>query len=256
MSSIGFVTKPLIALAGRIGPAGRVARVPVIFGGRRYFDAVLRAGGLPAMLTPQPLSDGDAKDLLSHFDGFVLMGGPDVDPSLFGQEQHPNVYGVNRENDDFEISLVRAAIDLDMPTLAVCRGMQVANVALGGTLVQHLDDHGLMDGHAPEGFPSAPEGVLHEVLVEEGSRLAKALGTDRPHGASYHHQALDRLGDGLIVTGRAEDGMVESVERDEGWFVAIQWHPEDTAHRDPQQQGLFDALVAQAQARRAIGQAS
>jgi putative glutamine amidotransferase len=243
------MARPLIALAGRIGAPGKVARTSVVYGGRRYFDAVLRAGGLPVMLSPEPLDHDQARELLGQFDGFVLLGGPDVDPVLYGQDPHPTVYGVNRESDEFEITLVQAAIETDLPTLAICRGMQVANVALGGTLHQHLGDHDVLGDHAPEGFPAPPEGILHPVAVEPGSRLAKAIGNERPHGASYHHQAIDQLGEGLVINARSEDGMIEGAEREDTWFVAIQWHPEDTAHHDDDQQHLFDALVEQALAR-------
>jgi putative glutamine amidotransferase len=240
---------PLIAVAGRLGPAGKVARTPVVFGGRRYLEAVLRAGGQPVLITPQPLDEAGAKELLGRFDGLVLMGGPDVDPDLFGQHPHPKVYGVNREQDDFEIALVRAALAIELPTLAVCRGLQVANVALGGTLVQHLEHDEDTGTHAPDGFPAPPEGVVHPVDVAAGTLLAEALGTTAPHGASYHHQALDQLGDGLRVTAVGPDGVIEAAEYGSGWFVGVQWHPEDTAADDPEQQALFDTLVAEARQR-------
>jgi putative glutamine amidotransferase len=243
------VTAPLIAIAGRIGGPGKVARTPVIFGGRRYFDAVLRAGGMPAMLTPQSITDTEAEGLLRRFDGLVLMGGADVDPALYGEDPHDTVYGVNRENDDFELALVKAAVAIELPTLAICRGMQITNVALGGTLAQHLGDHGVLDDHAPQGFPAPPEGVIHAVEIESGSKLAKAVGADRTHGASYHHQAVSQLGSGLQVTARYEDGTIEAVELDRGWYVCVQWHPEDTAETDPEQQALFNALIEQAAAR-------
>ena len=219
------MTGPLIALAGRLGAAGKVARTPIIFGGRRYFDAVLRAGGLPVMVPFQPLTDDDARAMLAHFDGLVLLGGADVDPEIYGQEAHPTVYGVNRDADEFEMTLVRAALAIEMPTLAICRGMQIANVALGGTLHQHLGDHGIGDAHAPQGFPSPPEGVMHPVSIKAGTRLAKAIGTDRPHGSSFHHQSIDRLGEGLTISALAEDGVIEACEHETGWLVCVQCHP-------------------------------
>lgn len=241
--------KPLIAVAGRIGARGKLSRDAVAFAGRRCLDAVLRAGGEPAVLAPQPFGPGEAAALLRRFDGLLLMGGSDVNPARYGQEPHPRVYSVNDENDEFETTLARASLQLELPTLALCRGMQVINVALGGTLIQHLGDiEGLID-HGPPGGPAA-EGVAHVVRVEAGSHLAKALDTDGDVvGNSYHHQALDRIGDGLTVVARTDDGVTESIEHDNGWVVGVQWHPEDTAMNDPIQQRLFDAFVEQARLR-------
>ena len=240
---------PLIAVAGRIGAAGKVSRLEVSFAGRRYLDAVIRAGGEPVTLAPRDLSADDARHVLSRFDGLLLMGGADVDPELYGQDPHPRTYGVDRRNDEFEITLCRAADELRLPTLAVCRGMQVANVAFGGTLHQHLADLDLSVeiAHGPQGFPSPPEGVEHPIDIAPGSLLAKVLdGHAVPPAISYHHQAVDRLGAGFTVSAWAEDGQVEAMEREHGWFLCLQWHPEDTAQVDPAQQRLYDAFVDQA----------
>lgn len=236
--------KPLVAVPAGIGEAGKVARIEVAFAGRRYLAAIEQAGAIPVVLPPEALSDAEAAHLLGRFDAMVLLGGPDVAPQAYGQEPHPSVYGVNIERDRFEMHMVRAAVALELPTLAICRGMQVANVALGGTLIQHLGDvEGLTVDHAPHGFPAPPEGVLHEVELEPGSRIAKAMGSERVVGASYHHQALDRLADGLVVTGRSADGIIEAVEHERGWFVATQWHPEDTVPTDQAQRDLFRGLI-------------
>jgi putative glutamine amidotransferase len=246
---------PLIAVAGRIGAAGKVSRIEVAFVGRRYLDAVIRAGGEPVTLAPRSLEPGQAEELLARFDGLLLIGGADVDPALYGQDPHHRTYGVDRRNDEFEIALCRAAASLELPTLAICRGMQVANVAFGGTLHQHLAD---LDPavdvvHGPQGFPSPPEGVEHPIDLEAGSLLAKALeGQPTPPAISYHHQAVDRLGDGFTPTAWAGDGHVEAMERAQGWFVCLQWHPEDTAPTDPAQQRIYDAFVDQTRAGRSI----
>lgn len=240
---------PLIAVAGRIGAAGKVSRLEVSFAGRRYLDAVIRAGGEPVTLAPREISAADAHSLLARFDGLLLMGGADVDPSLYGQDPHPRTYGVDRRNDEFEVALCRAADELALPTLAVCRGMQVANVAFGGTLHQHLADLDLSVeiAHGPQGFPSPPEGVEHPIDIAPGSLLAKVLdGHGVPPAISYHHQAVDRVGDGFTASAWAEDGHVEAMERERGWFLCLQWHPEDTAHIDPAQQRIYDAFVEQA----------
>jgi putative glutamine amidotransferase len=238
--------KPLIAVAGRIGSPGRVSRSPVAFAARPYLDAVMRAGGEPVVLAPREHDHHSALGLLRRFDGLVLMGGSDVDPAIYGQAAHAATYGVNRENDEIEISLARAAVELELPTLAICRGMQVATVAFGGTLLQHLGDRPGLIEHGPAGFPAPPDGVAHEIVIEAGCRLAKALGVERFDGASYHHQAVDRLGEGFVVTGAASDGVIEAMEHEAGWFIGVQWHPEDTAADDPIQQRLYDAFVDQA----------
>ncbi len=238
--------KPLIAVAGRIGAPGRVSRSPVAFAARPYLDAVMRAGGEPVVLAPRDHDHHSALGLLRRFDGLVLMGGSDVDPALYGQESHPTTYGVNRENDEIEMALARAAVELELPTLAICRGMQVATVAFGGTLHQHLGDLPDLIEHGPVGFPAPPDGIGHEIVIEPGCRLAKALGVERFEGASYHHQAVDRMGDGFAVVGASADGVIEALEHEIGWFVGVQWHPEDTAAEDPVQQRLYNTFVEQA----------
>jgi putative glutamine amidotransferase len=183
--------------------------------------------------------------LLDGCDGLLLAGGGDIDPPRFGQEADSNVYGIERDRDETEIELVRSALERSLPTLAICRGLQVLNVALGGTLHQHLPD---LPGLIPHGTPVLDESVYHDIQLTAGSRVAKACGTDVVTGRSHHHQAVDRLGDGLVVAGTSPDGLIEAIEPDTfpGWLVAVQWHPEDTAPSDPAQQGLFDALVSQA----------
>lgn len=240
---------PLIAVAGRQGAPSRVSRDSVCFAGRRYLDSVLRAGGEPVVITPQHISDDEAAALIARFDGLVLMGGGDVDPSRYGQEPGPHVYGVLPEQDHFEMTLLRAALDADLPVLAVCRGMQLANVMLGGTLVQDLSELPNADqlvDHKPTGFPVGAEYTLHDVRVDDGSRLAAALGTTVIHAASFHHQGIGRLADGCRPVAWAPDGVLEAFEHEERWLIGVQWHPEDTAADDPVQQRLYDAFVAQA----------
>ena len=174
--------------------------------------------------------------LLRRVDGLLFHGGGDIDPNHYGQSTTAEqLYGIVDEHDEVELALMRAAIDGDLPVLGLCRGMQVLNVACGGTLRQDIgtEDHWLK--YMP-------------VELDAGSRLAKAFGTDRPqHCHHVHHQALDRVGDGLRVVGRAADGMLEAVELETAaWIVATQWHPEDNAHDDSEQQSVFDELVRQA----------
>lgn len=236
----------MIAIPGRRLDPGQVKKWPddhVLAVPTTYLEALHRAGAESAVLMPERLEDGAPERLLSRFDGLVLTGGPDVDPSFYGEEAHPDCYGIDRDRDAFEIELVRTAIRRGFPTLAICRGIQVLNVALGGTLDQHITGK---EGLISHGVPAGGPATAHPVDLEPGSLTAKAMGVDRPKGFSHHHQAIDRLGRGLRTVGRTEDGVVEAVELEEGgWLIGVQWHPEETAAHDPAQQGLFEALVEQ-----------
>ena len=236
---------PLIAIVAAHLASGRVR------GWRRagfgvpepYVTALRRAGGRAVFIPPG--DNAPAEELLRGFDGLLLAGGGDIDPPRFGQEAHSSVYGIDRDRDETEMAVVHRAIDVGLPTLCICRGLQVLNVALGGTLHQHLPD---LPDLIPHGTPVLDESVYHDIALTAGSRVAKACGTDVVTGRSHHHQSVDRLGEGLVVAGTSPDGVIEAVEPDgaPGWVVAVQWHPEDTAPSDPAQQGLFDALVSQA----------
>jgi putative glutamine amidotransferase len=211
---------------------------------RGYQDSVARAGGVPLLVDPV----GDPSGILERVDAIVLTGGPDVDPACYGQERHEKTYGVNREHDDFELALAQEALDRDLPTLAICRGFQILNTALGGTLYQHIPE---VPGVEPHGHPGEPGGGREqEMNLEPGSLLAKVMGENRPVGTCHHHQAVDRVGTGLRVVARADDDIVEGMEHADpdrrGWLLAVQWHPEDTAATDPANQRLFDALITEA----------
>jgi putative glutamine amidotransferase len=226
-----------VLIVGRLSTEAKGVRGPAFAGGQGYFRGVERAGGVPLMLPPIPSLIDQLPDTLGRFDALVLHGGGDVDPRRYGEQPSAEeLYGIVDEHDEVELAVTRAALARDMPILAICRGMQIVNVALGGTLVQHIgtDDHWL---------------VHHPVELTPGSRLAKAIGTDRPDAChSVHHQSIGRLGHGLTLVGSTDDGMPEAMEVDDArWAVCVQWHPEDTAATDPQQQALFDELVRQAQ---------
>lgn len=223
---------PLIGIPGYVKPItmARDLREPALVAPLRYVDAVALAGGIPVVLPY-----GEARAVLERIDGIVLMGGGDIDPSTYGAEPGPQTAGVDADRDGFEIALVKGAVERGIPTLAICRGCQVANVALGGTLVRHLDGH-----------RSAPGiGLLHGHLAEAGSRVEKACGESFDAWSS-HHQAIEAVAPGLQVTARAPDGTIEAVEFADRWLVAVQWHPERTAAEDPKQLALFDALVREA----------
>lgn len=206
-----------------------------------YVDAVRRAGGTAFLLPP---SVDDVGAWLDAVDGFVLAGGGDVDPARYGGSPHETVYMVDAERDGAELALARLLIEDRRPTLAICRGAQVVNVALGGTLHTHVPD-AFGDATAHRLPPRDP--TSHRVRVDPESRLAGLLGETEFESASWHHQAVDRPGSGLAVVAQAPDGVIEALEsRTHPWLFGVQWHPELTAAKDPVQQRLFDALVGAA----------
>jgi putative glutamine amidotransferase len=191
-----------------------------------YARAVQRAGGRAVLLVPDPVDSADPEELLGLVDGVIVSGAAgDVDPARYGASAHPLTQPVTPERDEFELALVRAAARRGTPVLGICRGMQVINVAYGGTLAQHLPD--LLDDDQHRG----PPGTFadHEVRVEAGSLAARAAGGERTAVRSFHHQGLDRVPDPLVVTARAEgDGVAEAVE-DPGqpFLLGVGWHPEE-----------------------------
>jgi putative glutamine amidotransferase len=210
----------------------------------RYVYAIRRARGQEAVFLPTELSDPAARALLARFDGLLLLGGGDLDPATYGEAPNTRIYGVRAERDACELALVRAAVAVGLPTLAICRGHQVLNVALGGSLDQHITGRaGLLE----HGVPGADGGArIHDVEIDAGSRLSAAMGVTRATVSSHHHQAVARMGSGLRATARAADGIVEGIEPDDpgaSWIVRVQWHPEDTADTDPANQALFDTFV-------------
>ena len=212
-----------------------------------YVDAVRRAGGIPVLVPP-----GESRwdDVLRRLDAVILTGGGDISPDAYGGRDHPMLYMVDDERDASEISLARRAVDSGLPTLGICRGTQVLNVALGGTQVEHLPDV-VGEDVAHRTPPRDP--INHAVTVEPASRLAEAVGEVHFECASWHHQALKDVAPGLKVVAHAPDGTIEAVELPgHPWLVAVQWHPELTAGNDPIQQRLFEALVEVAGASRGL----
>lgn len=224
---------PLVLIVGRLSDEAKGVRGEPFAAGRRYFEAVARAGGVPLMLPPITALAPEVSAVLQRVDAVVLHGGGDVDPRRYGQEPTAEqLYGVVHEHDEVELAVVHAALQLDVPMLAICRGLQVLNVALGGSLQQDI-------GTEAHWF------AYHEVALDPGSRLAAAIGTPAPHACHcVHHQALDRVAGDLQVVGRTADGIVHACELPSArWVVGTQWHPEDSAADDPEQQALFAALL-------------
>jgi putative glutamine amidotransferase len=206
-----------------------------------YVHAVHRAGGMALLLPPDERALTDPDEVLDKVDGLLLAGGVDVMPETYGAERHPTTDPGVRRRDDFEMALARRALERDMPFLGVCRGMQVLNVARGGTLHQHVPD---LVGHEHHRHTIGTFSD-HDVRLEDGSLAARAAG-ETVHGTkSHHHQAVDRVGEGLVVTGwSTEDELVEAVEApDRRFALGVQWHPEaDETSR------LIGALVEEARA--------
>lgn len=208
-----------------------------------YLKAVTDAGGIAVVLPPQPVDDEVAGRIIASLDGLIVSGGADVDPRRYGQPAHERTGAPREDRDAFEDALLRAAIDAELPFLGICRGAQMLNVTLGGTLIQHLPDQ-VGDERYQLG-----DGVFNpiDVEVEPGTRIAEVLGEDRRATAPlYHHQAIGEVADGLTVTSRTADGVIESLELESVPFgIAVQWHPEEHA----EDRRLFAGLVRAARER-------
>lgn len=205
---------------------------------RVYTDCVIAAGGAVVGLPPQPPHAAAVERVLDGIDGLILTGGKDVDAALYGERAHPENDAPRPDRDAWEIALVHAAIARDLPVLGICRGLQVLNVALGGTLVQHLPD---VIGSTRYSYGNATF-ADNPVLTEPGTRIGGMLGPSVTV-KSYHHQAINHLAPGLTVSARGDDGIIQAVDIDALTFgVAVQWHPEES----PDDLRLFDALVGAA----------
>jgi putative glutamine amidotransferase len=239
---------PLIALTTSVTPDDDPGSTPPrAHLNRAYVLAVQRAGGVPLLLPPY-LDPPALQALWDRLDGLVLTGGGDIDPEWFGQRRHPKAEAVSQARDELEIEAARRALHQGLPVLAICRGAQVLNVALGGSLHQHV----------PDAYPTSPidhaqreprQRATHEVKVMvEGTQIGAILGAGDLKVNSFHHQAIDRLGRGLRDVAWAPDGVIEAVEGedDRGFVVGVQWHPEDLVDHDPAARSLFGALISAA----------
>jgi putative glutamine amidotransferase len=202
-----------------------------------YVDAVRAAGAVPVVLPPgEPKPDG----LLDHVDGLIVAGGGDIDPAAYGGKPHETVYDVSEERDRFEFDLSRAALEHGCPTLFICRGLQILNVIRGGTLHVHLPDRfgARVEHRLPPRRPTS-----HRVRIDAESRLGALIGATEIAACSWHHQAVDRIGDDLRPVAWADDGVVEAVElHDHPWCFAVQWHPEMQIDEEHSRR-LFAALT-------------
>ncbi|WP_159502129.1 gamma-glutamyl-gamma-aminobutyrate hydrolase family protein [Microbacterium sp. 18062] len=215
----------------------------------QYVDAVTASGAAAVLLPPQPSPERSAEAVLDGLDGLILTGGIDVQPELYGAKRHPLTDPARPDRDAWELALVRGARRRGIPVFGICRGLQLINVALGGTLHQHLPD-----AYGTERYRIGG-GVFAEntVVVDDGTRLAGLVGAGDLGVHSYHHQGVDRLGEGLTVTARTDDGLVQAFEvPGDEYLVAVQWHPEENAA----DRRLFLGLVAAASGHRAARAAS
>jgi putative glutamine amidotransferase len=204
-----------------------------------YVRSVEQAGAIPMIVAP--CAPGHAPRLIDRLDGLLLSGGVDVDPLLFGEEPHPRLRRVDRHRDDLELALTREALRRDIPILAICRGIQVLNVASGGTLIQHLPSE--VAGGERHDCPEPRSRRVHRIETEPGTHLRDILGPETVSVNSFHHQAVGRLGDGLVASARCpEDGVIEGLEHPGRPFVVgVQWHPETFWEHPDSFQPLFDA---------------
>jgi len=207
-----------------------------------YFEGVTRAGGIAVLLPPQPANDEITRRVLDGLDGLIITGGKDIDPARYGEAPHPKTDEPRRDRDTWEFALLAEAMRRRIPVLGICRGAQVLNVALGGTLHQHLPD---VVGHSGHQLGNAVFNTS-QVRTVPGTRLAALIG-DSSDAQCYHHQAIAQLGEGLMVSARDADGVIEAIEVPGANFaVAVQWHPEERLD----DLRLFQAVV---QAARAYG---
>jgi putative glutamine amidotransferase len=237
------VSHPRIAVSGVVRTWEGADRTGV---NSAYVQALLSAGGIPLILSPH-IGPSLAARALDDTDGLILTGGEDMDPAWYGAEASPLLSPPSRERDMFELALFAVARQRELPILGICRGIQVINVALGGSLIQDLPTErpGRVD-HRPE---SPRDTRTHRVRLLPGSRAAEALGTNGVTVNSSHHQAIRDLAPGLLAVGWTDDDLIEAAESPAGtpWLLAVQWHPEEM-HLDRQapDRGLFSALVQEA----------
>ncbi|MFC5177968.1 gamma-glutamyl-gamma-aminobutyrate hydrolase family protein [Nocardioides taihuensis] len=236
----GVGRRPRIAVPARFSERASALRYAAEVTSRNLVEAVWAAGGEPLVMHPHaPGGEADHVEVagrLEMADGVLLPGGGDLAGRWTGQPEHPTLYDVDVEQDAFDLAVARVCLERGIPLLAICRGLQVVNAARGGTVVQDMDHaYGEMRHHRHH---------RHHIEVEPGSLLGQVVGL-KVEASCYHHQCLAELGSGLHVVARAEEGVIEAVELggSPGWFLGVQWHPEDTWADDPQQLALFRALV-------------
>ena len=209
----------------------------------KYVESVRRAGGAAFLIPP---GEPHYERLLAKLDGLIIAGGGDIDPKVYGGSDHPDIYMVDPDRDTMEIAMAKTVVENGMPTLSICRGSQIINIALGGTLFPHVPDE---FGESVKHRLPPREPVPHPIEALKGSKVAEVMHATEVEPASWHHQAMREVAPKLEIVAYAPDGVIEALELPgHPWLLAVQWHPEETAAEDPTQQRLFDALVEAAKA--------
>ena len=236
--------KPVIIVAGHLETHSKSS--PIYGAKQAYLQAIHRAGGLPLVVAPH-LPFEDLQALIGLGDGFLLCGGGDVEPNRYGGEACPRLSGVDLPRDEFELQLLPLILEADKPLLAICRGVQVLNVALGGTLICDIAND-LPQASKHDYFPGFKRDlVVHDVNIEPNTLLAEVLGVNKVGTNSLHHQALSKVGEGLVLSAQTDDKVIEGVEMPSKHFVlGVQWHPE-CLPESALMRHIFEAFIAACQ---------
>ena len=229
------MTKPLIGIGSDVSvTSGKRDRA---FAYTTYIESLRRAGAVPVVIPPQP---ENARELVESLDGILLAGGDDCDPAVYGEEKHPTVEPMDVRRQESDLTLAKVARQRGIPTLGICLGVQVMNVAAGGTLIQDIESQ--LETEI-EHVSEPEDRARHDVLIENDTRLASILGINEINVNSSHHQAINKIGEGLNVTAHAPDGIVEGLEDPRHpFYVGVQWHPEDMP-REESASKIFRAFV-------------
>ncbi len=240
---------PVIGISGRPDQSARPPNISLFVTSQTYVRAVALGGGAPVIIPPH-LEEAELHAIFERLDGLLLSGGGDVQPSFFGEEDSGLLWLVDEKRDRTELALARWAVEKKLPLLAICRGLQVLNIVTGGTLIQDIPTHvpGALNHSPVSGLPKGS--VVHTVKVMTNSRLAALVGAGDLGVNSSHHQAVKVVGDGLVVTARAPDSIIEGLELpDHPFCVSVQWHPEAMVESQPLMRHLFEGLAEAASTR-------
>jgi len=203
-----------------------------------YVDSIRRAGGIPLLVAP---GENHLDDILNRLDGILLAGGGDLNPSAYEGKNHEKIYNIDVERDSSELRLGELVLAKKMPTLAICRGIQIINTIMGGSLFEHIPDH---FGETIQHRLPPRVASLHNVTIDKKSNLFDIIQKEEIEVTSLHHQSIDKLADGLSIVAKSADDVIEAIEfKGESWFIGIQWHPEYTSVEDSDQQMIFDKFI-------------
>lgn len=241
---------PIIGITTRSAPVPP-SSLPSVMVQQSYVNAILNAGGVPVLI-PSNIRDNGWRELANRFDGVLFTGGGDIAIEYFNGVPHPAVYGIDPARDALELGLTRAVVEKRKPFLGICRGLQVVNVAMGGTLFTHIPDQlekALVHDYPGEDGLTARTSLLHTVQLDTDSQISNIMGATELNVNSLHHQGVKDVAPGLKAVGHAPDGLVEAVElQDHAFGIAVQWHPEWLTDQEPIQR-LFKAFVSAAAGR-------